>query len=73
MNEHIKAILKKLEGERDILRADLNVYLNNPAGIGEHPGIGLEIEVLIGKIDALDSKIDTIKKYFGTPKTVGNS
>ena len=72
MNAHIKAILTKLIGKRDILKADLEVYLPNPAGIGEHPGIGHEIEVLIDKIDSLDSKIDTINKYYGTPRTVGN-
>jgi hypothetical protein len=73
MNAHIKALLKKLEGERDLLQADLEVYLNNPTAIGEHPGIGHEIEVLIGKIDDLDGKIDTIKKYYDTPRTTGNS
>ena len=73
MNAHIKAILKKLEGERDLAKADLEVYLTAPAGIGEHPGIGHEIEILIGQIDALDSKIDTIKKYYETPRTTGNS
>ena len=72
MNAHIKAILKKLEGQRDLAKADLEVYLTNPAGIGEHPGIGHEIEVLIDKIDSLDSKIDTINKYYGTPRTVRN-
>ena len=72
MNAHIKAILTKLIGERDILKADLEVYLTNPAGIGEHPGFGHEIEVLIDKIDSLDSKIDTINKYYGTPRTVAN-
>ena len=72
MNAHIKAILTKLIGERDILKADLEVYLTNPAGIGEHPGIGHEIEVLIDKIDSLDSKIDTNNKDYGTTRKVCN-
>ena len=62
MNAHIKAILTKLEGMRDIAKADLEVYLTAPAGIGEHPGIGHEIEIFIGQIDDLEGKIDVIKK-----------
>ena len=64
MSEHLKAIEKKLEGQRDIELADLNTYLTKQVAIGEHPDIGVEIEKKIEKIDELDSKIDTIKKYF---------
>lgn len=73
MNAHIKAILKKFEGQRDLAKADLEVYLTAPAGIGEHPGIGHEIEILLGQIESFDSIIDTIKKYYDTPRTAGNS
>ena len=60
--EHLKAILKKLEGQRDITIADLEVYLTAPAGIGEHPGIGAEIEIFVGQIDDVEGKIEVIKK-----------
>lgn len=64
MNKHLKAILKKLEGKRDEHLADLQVYIDNPVGVGEHPGIGEVIEKKIEKIDQLDSSIECIKKYF---------
>ena len=64
MSAHLKAIVKKLEGQRDIELADLNTYLTKQVAIGEHPDIGVEIEKKIEKIDDLDSKIDTIQKYF---------
>jgi len=35
MNSHIKAILKKLEGHRDEVLADLDVYLMHPVGVGD--------------------------------------
>lgn len=73
MNAHIIAILKKYEGERDLHKADLEVFLNKPVGVGEHPGIGDVIEEKISRIEELDGKIDTIKKYYGTPRTTGNS
>ncbi len=64
MSAHLKAIVKKLEGQRDIELADLDTYLTKQVAIGEHPDIGVEIEKKIEKIDELDSKIDTIQKYF---------
>lgn len=64
MNKHLKAILKKLEGKRDEHLADLQVYIDNPVGVGEHPGIGEVIEKKIEKIDELDSNIECINKYF---------
>ena len=64
MNKHLKAIIKKLEGERDEHLADLDVYLTNPVGVGEHPGIGEVIQQKIEKIESLDSQIECINKYF---------
>jgi len=68
MNAHIKAIQTKLRGERDEHLADLNVYLKNPVGVGEHPGIGEVIQQKIEKIESLDSQIECIDKYFNDPQ-----
>ena len=64
MNKHLKAIRKKLEGERDEHLADLEVYLTNLVGVGEHPDFGEVVQKKIKKIEGLDSQIDTINKYF---------
>lgn len=64
MSAHLKAIRKKLEGERDEHLADLEVYLTNLVGVGEHPDFGEVVQKKIEKIDTLDSQIDTIDKYF---------
>ena len=68
MNAHVKAIQTKLRGERDEHLADLNVYLKNPVGVGEHPGIGEVIQQKIEKIESLDSLIDCIDTYFNDPQ-----
>ncbi len=70
MANYIEAIKQKLQGQRDIELSDLEVYLTNRVAIGEHPDIGLEIERKIELIDNLDSKIETIDKYFNNEKTV---
>lgn len=70
MANYIEGIKKKLEGQRDIELSDLEVYLTNRVAIGEHPDIGIEIERKIELIDNLDSKIETINKYFNQENSV---
>jgi len=60
----LKALIKKLEGEIAIAEANINVYLNQSVGIGEHPDVVEAIETQIEKIATADEKISTIKKYF---------
>lgn len=70
MANYIQAIKTKLTGQRDIEIADLQVYINSPVAIGEHPNIGEEIEKKIETIDNLNSKIETIEKLFTQEKVV---
>ena len=61
-NEHlIKALMKKLEGEVAVAEANVSVYLNNPAGIGEHSDIVESIEKEIGKMAEAQDKIEACK------------
>ena len=70
MANYIEAIKNKLIGQRDIELSDLEVYLTNRVAIGEHPHIGEEIEKKLETIDSLDSKIETIDRYFNNKKEV---
>ena len=70
MANYIEAIKNKLIGQRDIELSDLEVYLTNRVAIGEHPHIGEEIEKKLETIDSLDSKIETIDRYFSNKKEV---
>ena len=70
MANYIEAIKNKFIGQRDIELSDLEVYLTNRVAIGEHPHIGEEIEKKIEAIDSLDSKIETIDRYFNNKKEV---
>ena len=60
----IDALKKMYEAEIAHAQANIQVYLQNPAGIGEHPGIVEAIEIEIAKIAEADDKIETIRKYF---------
>ena len=60
----LEALIKKLEGEIEMAKANIRVYEQNPGGIGEHPDIVEAIETQVAKMADADDKIDTIKKYF---------
>lgn len=61
-NEHlINALIKKLEGEVAVAEANVSVYLNNPAGIGEHSDIVESIEKEIGKMAEAKDKLEVCK------------
>ena len=60
----IQSIKKEYEGKRDQEIYDLQVYLTNPVGVGEHSDISFEIKKKLENIEKLDAQIDTIDKYF---------
>jgi len=62
----LDALIKKLEGEIAVAQANVEVYLNQSVGIGEHPDVVEAIETQVEKIAAADEKIETINKYFDT-------
>ena len=62
MNEYLlNALVKKLEGEIAMHKANIRVYMNNPAGIGEHPQILEAIESEVAKLAEALEKRTTIK------------
>jgi len=63
-NMLLDALIKKLEGEIAVAKANINVYLTSPVGIGEHPEIVEAIETQIEKIATADEKIEIIRKNF---------
>jgi len=44
------ALISKYKSERDEALATLEVYYNNPAGIGEHPQIVEEMSKMVEKL-----------------------
>tara|TARA_B000000557_G_C20593984_1_gene366805 strand:+ start:204 stop:401 length:198 start_codon:yes stop_codon:yes gene_type:complete len=64
MNFLLKALIKKLEGEIEMAKANVLVYQRNSTGIGEHPDIVEAIETQIAKIAEAEDKIETINKHF---------
>ena len=60
----IRAVLAHAHGEIEKHKANVNVYLENPAGIGEHSDIMESIEKEIDIIAKYQDQIDVIQKHF---------
>ena len=58
----IKALLAHAQGDIQKHVANVEVYLTNPAGIGEHSNIVEAIEQELDMIAKYHDKIDIIKK-----------
>ena len=64
MREIIDALKKKYEAEIDIAKATIQVYLDKPVGIGEHPQFAEEIDKQLTAISCANDKIKVIDKYY---------
>ena len=60
----IKAITAHANGEIAKHRANVEVYLTNPAGIGEHSDITEAIESELNIIAKYHDQIEVLQKYF---------
>ena len=64
MNYLFVALVKKLEGEIEVAKANVKVYQRNAAGIGEHPDVVEAIETQIAKIAEAEDKLEVLHKHF---------
>lgn len=64
MSPLLKALIQKQLGEIEIAKANIQVYSDNPAGIGEHPDLVEAIETQVSRIAEAEDKIQAINKYF---------
>ena len=65
MHYLLEALIKKLEGEIAVAKANVNVYVKGSVGIGEHPDIVEAVETQINKIAEAEDKIEAIHAHFG--------
>ena len=60
----LRALLSHAQGETEMHKANVEVYLTNPTGIGEHPDITAAMQEEIDKIARWHDQIEVINKYF---------
>ena len=62
--EMIEALRKHAEGKIAMAKATAQVYMNRPAGIGEHPQVMEELEKQLMEMAKYNDVLEMISKYF---------
>ena len=60
----LRAVLAHAQGEIEKHKVNVNVYLENPVGIGEHSDITEAIQEELDKIARYHDQIEVVKTYF---------
>ena len=63
-NEILKALQIDAEGNIEKARLNVEIYLKNPVGIGEHPDVLAAIQDQLDIIAHEQERIDILLKYF---------
>tara|TARA_R100000664_G_C2674500_1_gene85101 strand:+ start:120 stop:365 length:246 start_codon:yes stop_codon:yes gene_type:complete len=65
----VDALRKKYEHEILSARANIDVYLKNPAGIGEHPDIVAAVDSEMEKLASAEDKLSSLNTNFHSNST----
>ena len=57
----LQALYCKYLGEMEVHRANIDIYLNTPAGIGEHPDVLGAIDMEVERMAGVRDKIETLR------------
>ena len=60
----IRALLSHAQGDIAKHKANVEIYLSNPVGIGEHSNVMEAIEEELNMIAKYEDQVEVIKKYF---------
>ena len=62
----LAALVKKYEAEMAAAEANIEVYMDNPVGIGEHPDLVAAVDSEMSKLATTRDKLNTLKEYWET-------
>jgi|TARA_B100000035_G_scaffold139745_1_gene119090 hypothetical protein len=60
----LDALRSQSRGNIDKARVNVEVYLHNPVGIGEHPDVLAAIQEQVDLIAKEEERLDVLDKYF---------
>jgi hypothetical protein len=66
-NQLMRAVLARLEAERQEALAIIELYLNAAVGVGDHPDIVRELITATHKLAAAEEGIETLQRNFINP------
>ena len=60
----LTALIKEALGSIETARMNVEIYLHNPVGIGEHPNVMAAIQEQLDVISEQSERLDVLNKYF---------
>ena len=72
-NKLLQAVKSHAQGHIDKHIANVEVYLNQSVGIGEHSNIIEAIEIELEEISKYQDQLDILEKYFPLEKELQNN
>ena len=57
----LQALYCKYLGEMEMYRANIDIYLSTPAGIGEHPDVLGAMDEMVERMAGVRDKIETLR------------
>ena len=60
-NQILQALYCKYLGEMEMYRANIDIYLSTPAGIGEHPDVLGAMDEMVAAMAGVRDKIETLR------------
>ena len=66
MSNLVKALAKKYEADILNAKANIEVYVTNPAGIGEHPDLAPAIDSQVDIIAHAEDKLGVLNKHYNS-------
>ena len=63
----LEALELKLQGEVAVAKANIEVYISQSVGIGEHPDLVGAVEEQLVKLAEAEEKLETLRKHFLLP------
>ena len=64
MSKFINALSKRYEAEIETAKANIDVYIRNPAGIGEHQDLAAAVDSQVSLIANAEDKLEVLKKHY---------
>ena len=61
----IEALRKKYEADVAHAKANIEVYLKHPVGIGEHPDLVAAVDAQIDNMAHAEDKLEVLNRYYG--------
>ncbi len=62
----LDALRKRYEADIAHAQANIGVYLNNSAVIGEHPDLLAEVDKYVGKLESAQGKLNALGEHFSS-------